>query len=148
MNWKGKLKLVLIGLVVILFMIFYIPRAYRGEVEGVVIDKERITYKRDNELRSKYLIYTDTEVFQNVDDWFYFKFNSSDFYGRIEEGKKYRFVVTGWRINIFSKYRNIIAVDRVVELNTEGEESVDDSLDQETKQKEEETIDDSKPIEI
>lgn len=111
---KQKLYLLVFGIILILGLILYFPRAYRGSVTVVVKDKERINYEDDGKTKSKYLIYTDNEVFENVDDWFYFKFSSSDIYGQLNEGDQYKIWVTGWRIQIFSTYRNIIALERVV----------------------------------
>ena len=82
----------------------------KAEVEATVSDKERITYKSGESIKSKYLIFTDVETFECTDALMYWKFNSSDMYGKIERGKKYRFTVYGWRIPFFSSYRNIINV--------------------------------------
>lgn len=102
-------------MLVIISAILYVPRAYRGKVTVKVVDKERITMQKDGKTINKYLIYTEYEVFENVDEAFYFKFNSSDIYGRIQKDEKYEFYVSGWRIHIFSMYRNIISADRIIE---------------------------------
>lgn len=41
------------------------------------------------------------------------KFNSTDIFGSITEGKYYRFVVYGWRIPILSEYPNIKSVEEI-----------------------------------
>ena len=47
-----------------------------------VTDKERITEKdSDGGTSSKYLIFTDSETFENTDSTLFWKFNSSDVYG-------------------------------------------------------------------
>ena len=115
LTFKHKLYGILIAIVVILFLFMYIPRAYRGSVTVLIKDKERINYEDAEETKSKYLIYSDEEVFENVDDWFYFKFTSSNIYGQLNIGDTYQIWVSGWRINIFSSYRNIIAIEKVVD---------------------------------
>lgn len=59
---------------------------------------------------SKYLVFTDSEVFENTDSLLYWKFNSSDVYGQLEIGKTYKARVYGWRIKFLSNYRNIIEI--------------------------------------
>ena len=73
-----------------------------------VVDKERIV-GRDGE-SSKYLVFTETEVFENTDCLVLGKFNSSDVYGQIEIGETYRVQVYGWRIPLLSMYRNIVKI--------------------------------------
>jgi len=78
-------------------------------VTGVeVTEKERITTKSGDRVTSKYLIFTDREVFENTDSFLAFKFNSSDSYGRIKVGQVCTFKVTGFRIPFLSSYRNIL----------------------------------------
>lgn len=61
-------------------------------------------------ISSKYLVFANDEVFENADSWLYLKFSSSDLYNKLEEGKTYAVKVAGWRIPIFSRYRNIIKI--------------------------------------
>jgi hypothetical protein len=60
----------------------------------------------------KYLIFTDNEVLENTDSLWYWKWNSSDFYNKIEAGKTYKFTVYGWRVPFMSWYRNIVEVEQ------------------------------------
>jgi len=69
-----------------------------------VADKERITKKES----SKYLIFCENEVLENTDSLWYWKWNSSDIYGKIKKGEEYNFKVYGWRIPFLSMSRNII----------------------------------------
>lgn len=73
-------------------------------IDVKIEEKERIN-KRDE---SYYLIFTDKGVFKNDDNWFFFKFNSSDIYGKIHVGKCYSLKKRFWRIRIFSMYENIM----------------------------------------
>lgn len=59
---------------------------------------------------SRYLIFTENETFENTDSIAFFKFNSSDIYGRIDEGKTYKAKVSGTRVPFLSWYRSIIEI--------------------------------------
>jgi hypothetical protein len=76
-----------------------------------VTGKERITVKNGDQVDSKYLIFTENEVFENTDTLFRLKFNSSDLYGKIREGQTCTFVVNGWRVQLLSMYRNILSAE-------------------------------------
>lgn len=78
-------------------------------VSVLIQDKERITTGSGQTAESKYLVFTDTETFENTDSWLALKFNSSDVYGYIQEGQTCDFQVTGFRIPFFSSYRNILS---------------------------------------
>lgn len=80
--------------------------ATKETVSLTVQSKERIT----DGSNSKYLVFTDGEVFENTDNWWVLKFNSSDVYGQLREGATCQAVVSGWRIPFFSSYRNILSV--------------------------------------
>ncbi len=121
-KWRKWLRWSIVIFFLVLFLIYYIPRAYRGTVEVTVIDKERITYQEEGQTKSKYLIYTEEEVFENTDEPFYLKFNSSDLYGMLKLNERYELSVSGWRLKIFSTYRNIISAERIVQM----EETQDD----------------------
>ena len=84
--------------------------ATKTEVAGVVIkDRERITSVGGKE--SKYLIFTESETFENTDTILALKFDSSDVYGKLEPGKTCDLVVTGFRIPFMSAYRNILSAN-------------------------------------
>lgn len=57
----------------------------------------------------KYLIYTDQGTFQDTDNWFHGKTTSSDLYGAIKVGRTYTCKVTGFRVPLFSSYKNLIS---------------------------------------
>ena len=120
LSFKHKAYLILFGIIVLILAIIYFPRAYRGNLTVTIKDKERVNYEEDGKMLSKYLIYTDQEVFENTDDWFYLKLNSSDLYGQLDKGSTYKVWVTGWRIQIFSTYRNIISIERIPDEEEAG----------------------------
>lgn len=66
----------------------------------------------------RYLIFTDGTTYKNSDTFWYWKFDSSDIYGRIEEGETYKMHVYGWRIPFLSSYPNIISMEK---YNNTGE---------------------------
>lgn len=79
-----------------------------------ITDKERVTTQSDKDnISSKYLIYGEdkngkTYVFEDTDTLFRWKFNSSDVYGTLKEGKTYELTVIGFRIHILNWYENIV----------------------------------------
>ena len=76
----------------------------KDTVCGTVTGKERV----NSDENSYYLIFTDNDVFKNVDDLSVMKFNSSDIYAQLNEGEEYCFTVAGYRIPLISMYKNII----------------------------------------
>lgn len=64
----------------------------------------------------KYLVFTEDDgVFQDTDSIFYFKYDSSDVYGQLDEGGTYECDVYGWRVPLFSWYPNIKSCEVVKE---------------------------------
>ena len=79
-----------------------------------VTGKERVTDS------SKYLVLGDdldgnSLVFENTDNLFRGKFNSSNIQGQLKMGYTYKLTVVGYRIPFFSWYENIISVAEVEE---------------------------------
>lgn len=87
--------------------------ATKTEVAGVTVTgKERVTTNSANsQMTSKYLVFTDLEVFENTDSWLALKFNSSDVYGQMINGRVCDFTVTGFRVPFLSMYRNIVKAE-------------------------------------
>ncbi|MCC5807367.1 MAG: hypothetical protein JJU00_13670 [Opitutales bacterium] len=97
-----------------LLLLLLIPALWLGfpyytakRVEVTVTDKERVPM---GDQGSYYLVFTEDEVFQNVDSWRRFKVNSSDVQGGLRVGGTYVVSVYGWRIRMLSRYRNIVAI--------------------------------------
>ena len=82
------------------------------ETKVKITDKNIKTIKRDGDIVSLYMIYTDVGVFKNEDNYLFFKWNSSDIYGNIEIGKCYIFKTRFWRNNFFSLYPNIMSIEK------------------------------------
>ena len=105
------------ALVVILIVVFVVvlPIIQNGnlqEIVGVVTEKERVNYSKDD---SRYLIWVETDdgdsvVLQNTDSLLRGKFNSSDYYGKMDVGNRYAFTVIGYRVPLLTWYQNIIEI--------------------------------------
>jgi hypothetical protein len=54
-------------------------------------------------------------VFEDVDNWFAGKVNSSYVYGKLKVGQTYRVQTAGWRWQLMSTYENIVKVEEMEE---------------------------------
>jgi len=107
-----KLIIGLIAVAVIGIVIYNV--AYYSTIEDVTIvvtDKERIVESDgDKGTTSKYLVFTESETFENTDEFWMGKWNSSDVQGGLKIGDTATVQVIGWRWSFFSMYRNIIEI--------------------------------------
>ena len=102
--------MVVVGMVAAVLVSAIAYNRSEATVTAKVIDKERIVESGGNGgATSRYLIFAEGETFQNVDSVWHWKFNSSDIYGAIRREQTCTFKVVGWRIPLFSTYRNIIS---------------------------------------
>ena len=113
---RGAMVMITILLAVLGVIGFVVwSAAYRSterEVVTVVIGKERIctsTGSGDTRVSCYYAIYTDDGTFKLTDSLVYGRFRSSDIYGALREGERYRFDVAGFRLPLMSEYPNIIS---------------------------------------
>jgi hypothetical protein len=90
-----------------------IQKSTEETVQVTVTGKDVIVTGSDKSTDSKYLVYTNSETFENEDALFYGKFNSSDFQRKLEVNKTFNLTVNGWRIPFFSSYRNIVKMESV-----------------------------------
>jgi hypothetical protein len=81
----------------------------REIVTTKVIDTE---IKRVSSSSDRYIVFTDSEVFENTDDLFLLKFDSADVQNAIIQykGKTCSFDVVGYRFPLLSMNRNIVNV--------------------------------------
>jgi len=91
-----------------------IDHASRETFRVTVTDKQ---IKRDGD-HDTYMVFGKlpngkTRVFENIDSMFERKWNSSDVWAQIEQGKTYDLKTYGFRIPFFSYYENIIGVQEV-----------------------------------
>ncbi len=98
--------------VFLLLLVIVYPVAYRGSesVTTITVNKLEQIKKQDS---GKYLVFADGETFEITDSILFGRFDSSDLYGRITAGRKYRVKVAGWRVQVLSMYRNILTADEV-----------------------------------
>lgn len=98
---------------VILALMAVLPAFYYNSAQEVyftVADKERVC-SGGEEVECEYLVFTEAETFKNKDSILFRKFDSSDVQGRLRVEETYQATVAGWRIPLFSMYRNIVEVD-------------------------------------
>lgn len=101
--------IIAITIAIILLIIPIAERASETTVTFTVEDKAIKRYSDDD----KYLVYTDNGTYEITDSLAYWRWDSSDLYGKIKVGKTYEAKVYGWRIPIFSSYKNIVSVEEV-----------------------------------
>lgn len=102
------------GALIVAMVLFIKPMYYyytETQVQTHILKTER-ECKKDE---CRYVIYTDDEVFENKDNYYFFKFASSDMQNvmmKKEETKEtVVLTVTGIRLPFLSWYRNIVSVE-------------------------------------
>lgn len=103
-------------LVPVLTAIIYVPcyRASLKKAEFTVASRERVTSGSGEGSRSYYLVWSkEGEVFCVTDSWSFLRFDSSDRYGKLQEGSHVIAQVAGWRVPFLSWYRNVVTIDDV-----------------------------------
>lgn len=110
-------------IILFIFIIALIPSlvcctSYNDHTYTITVtDKERVSYTTGSgenlSVENKYLIYSttsdgETKVFENTDNLFRWKFDSSDVYAELEVGKIYEVTVVGYRFGFANWYENII----------------------------------------
>ena len=114
--FRGVFLVLLVVLFVVLVTLLF---SFNDKEYTITItDKERIVEAGVESVSSRYLIFgKDTNgnviVFQNTDDLFRGKWNSSTIQGSLEVGKTYTVVVVGYRIPFLSCYENIISFEEL-----------------------------------
>ena len=103
---KANMELIVSLVIIIVLSLSKGFYTYGTSDEAVVtIEKSEMVLSKD---KGKYLIFTKKSgVFENTDSWFRLKFDSSDMYNLLKEGKTYKIKYYGWRIGFFSMYPNI-----------------------------------------
>ena len=113
---KVKEYIILALIVLVLGSTVIYPITYwLSATDETVYVEERYTKIYDNE--NKYMIQSEDEVFENRDTILFLKFNSSDFQLDLEPESCYSVRVAGWRVPLFSWYRNIVRISEKVECN-------------------------------
>lgn len=110
---KASISFIIMVSIIIISSIAILSYGCKEEIIQVKIREKEVKPDKDY---SRYLIFTDKEVFENTDSFTKWKFNSSDIQNQINIGKCYSFRVHWFRSNFFSQYRNIL---EVIEIDCE-----------------------------
>lgn len=105
-----------IGIAALFFVLIFgnmiLYKSSAESVNFVVNEKERImdcSTDADGiqSCSAKYLVFTDSEVFENTDKFVIFKFDSSDQHAKMIDGSSCSATAYGWRVPFMSWYRNL-----------------------------------------
>lgn len=116
---KRKIRTIITGIILLAIIIGFgalggFPHLSRHEYEVTITDKQ---IKRSNSHDTYMVFAQDTNgkpiVFEDTDSLIEFKFNSSDVYAQLVQGKKYKINAYGWRIPLMSNYENITKVAEI-----------------------------------
>ena len=125
MKKLGMIEILTIGVIGLILLASLVPATFplftKSEVTITVENKENI---KSGDI-GKYLIFTDIETFENSDCLLLGKFDSSDMYNDIKEGKKYKAKVYGFRIPFLSMYRNIYEIEEVLDREVEVKDALE-----------------------
>lgn len=89
--------------------ILFLPNINRTtDTYTLTKEPERVCSSDDEGMSCQYLVFTDKDVFKNVDSIWHLKFDSSDFHSKMSKGQICVFDTVGFRIPIFSEYKNIV----------------------------------------
>lgn len=118
-GWLNRTSNVIIGLIValIVLVILAVPFAISRLTEKTktftvtrILDQ---TYSSGSghhlTVKHRYLVYTDHGTYKDTDTVWFFKFNSSDLLGQLQNGHRYTCDTTGFRFGFTSSYRNLIS---------------------------------------
>lgn len=85
----------------------------KSTITAMVRDKDSVRMGSGNLAYSTYLIYTDQETLENIENSWLDKSRAETdkIYGLIERGKTYKFELVG--TNKYGNYRNIISIEEV-----------------------------------
>ena len=102
------ITLIVIMIFIGIFYICFIGYFNKQNLTITIKDKYIKNYKES----SRYLIVDEeNNTYQITDLLFKGKFNSTDIYNQLEEGRTYKIETTGYRIPIFSSYQNINKIE-------------------------------------
>ena len=88
-----------------LVVTFLVPRLTE-EIDTVIVSK---TFVKGND----YLVYTDKGTYKVGDTLAYFRYNSSDVWGKFKPNTRYKITHTGFRVGFLSMYENIVEFKQI-----------------------------------
>jgi hypothetical protein len=107
---KFYILIIIFGVILIpMVTVSCVKNLSTSQVSFKVTGKERVAENKSG----KYLVFTDKTTFSIEDTWIHWRWDSSDFYGKIQIGKTYEAKVQGWRVPFMSWYQNLITVTEV-----------------------------------
>ncbi len=85
---------------------------YASDTVRTVINETQVKRHGNSD---KYLVFTNDDVFENVDAWYRFKFRSSDLQSKCMrlKGKEVEITKYGWRFGPLSWYENIVDIKEI-----------------------------------
>lgn len=106
------LGFIIILTILVFGFLFFEPFLSESEETIVVVNKE--VWKGEKE---KYFIFTENEVFLDMNNYYHNKSNADALYPLLQVGKTYRVKVVGYYIPIIPRFRNIINIIEKKETN-------------------------------
>lgn len=107
-------KYIFLGISVIILGIVVFVVAYRisETVKTVIIDEKWVKSVGDGQI----YLFSDTEgnVYKVTDDYMFWRFDSANFWAKLEEGHAYRITFYGWRIPFLSEYQNALFMEEII----------------------------------
>ncbi len=102
---KSNIAYVIMIVIVILICTFLATLEYQNEETHICKVEDKWVKRSDDS--DIYLVQCDDEVYKITDLLFKGKFDSSNIYAGLKVGKKYEITTTGYRLGLFSMYKNI-----------------------------------------
>jgi len=109
---KSKFYIIIASVLIVIIASIYFEVSSQEIISIKVSDKQIITVGSSENVSSKYLVFTEKEVFENTDSFWFLKFSSSDFQNHLKIDSTYKVKVVGYRIPLFSSYRNIVSIEK------------------------------------
>lgn len=114
MNKAVKIAIAMVVVVALGFVsVWTVPYWTHGSKVVTVTGVTSKRMKDHGKMQDVYLVFTDDETYKNIDSPAYLKFNSSDIQGRLIQTGKYKIDYYGFRVPIFSMYKNITKAEKV-----------------------------------
>lgn len=104
---------VIVFICLIIFGLFFITTYKYWNNQTIEIEvKDKFVKEVDS--RDIYMIVdTNNNTYEITDMFFKWKFNSTDLYNELEIGHKYKVETSGFRVHIFSHYKNINKIEKL-----------------------------------
>lgn len=105
-----RLYCVIGGILLVVALLAYPLALYASEQQCEITIKEKWTKTHDNEM--KYLVSDiDGNVYCIEDSSVFLKWDASNRYAALDEGKIYSVTLVGWRVPMLSMYQNIVEIE-------------------------------------